>query len=341
MVSTRDIIDFANETHLSASVTDIVERAKSGGEIREKTKADYDRTFRRLVNLDDYERADEALSSVTRQSFYHDRAALLYGAAAAYKEQRKAVDVARKSGDLEAAMLAARRARSAVNAYVAAKEAKPPEERSAPRKSKRKSLPRHEQWREQVVQAASNPARDAVAVLRATGARPAEIEAGITLRHSMKNGEQVVVAMINGAKTDAEGEKGLGRRVVMFDPDSTAGRTLLDVIERKGNGVTVTRRARRIAKDFADIREKTGLKTVSAYSLRHAVAGDLKADGLDPVSIARTLGHISTRSQSRYGSSQQSSGGSGVRADLGRADRQPRSVPHPAPAAASNDPSPD
>jgi integrase len=48
---------------------------------------------------------------------------------------------------------------------------------------------------------------------------------------------------------------------------------------------------------------------VSPYSLRHQFAANLKAAGFDNIQIAQALGHLSVKSQQRYGSSGQGQGG--------------------------------
>ena len=75
-------------------------------------------------------------------------------------------------------------------------------------------------------------------------------------------------------------------------------------------GARVQRKAKRIAADFVDIRRRSGLGAISAYSFRHQSASDMKGRGDDPVKIAEALGHASTRTQSRYGSPSK-----GIRAD--------------------------
>jgi integrase len=47
----------------------------------------------------------------------------------------------------------------------------------------------------------------------------------------------------------------------------------------------------------------------SAYSLRHQFAANLKAQGFGPIEIAKALGHLSVKSQKRYGSASQGQGG--------------------------------
>ena len=69
--------------------------------------------------------------------------------------------------------------------------------------------------------------------------------------------------------------------------------------------------AKRIAEDLADIRRRSGL-TVSAYSFRHQVASDLKAQHADPVKVAEAMGHASTRMQARYGDGRKGSTGGAI-----------------------------
>ena len=85
---------------------------------------------------------------------------------------------------------------------------------------------------------------------------------------------------------------------------------------RDGSGakgeVTLSRKAKRIGSDFSDIKRRTGLSAVSAYSFRHQVSADMKAAGADPQDIARVLGHASERTQGRYGKPGKGRAGGGI-----------------------------
>ena len=63
----------------------------------------------------------------------------------------------------------------------------------------------------------------------------------------------------------------------------------------------MSRKAKRIGNDFADIRRRTGLAAVSAYSFRHQVSADLKAAGVDKNAIAQVLGHASNGPRAAMG----------------------------------------
>ena len=332
----QQVIDFVRETHGSAQGTDIVERAKSGLKINEKTKCDYNRTFRRVV---DFEAGGiEKLAGISRQSFYHHRAAVLHGLAMEYKQERAECDKAQRliimgNGDVTVAMTAARKARRAVDLYNKVMEMEAPEVRSAPRKSKRKTLPKSEDWRQVALDAAIKPAKDAVAVIAAFGVRPAEIEEGVTVAYTKtKAGKAVFIARIKGAKTTEN--TGLGVRWITIDPDSSGGKMLMSrFLGLTSHRLEVKRPARRIAKDFAKIREASGLKNISAYSMRHALCADMKAEGFSEENIAKVMGHISVRSQNRYGSKQQGGSNTGLlEVQTEREPREPQQSPRYTPS---------
>ena len=56
----------------------------------------------------------------------------------------------------------------------------------------------------------------------------------------------------------------------------------------------------------------------SFYALRHAASAELKAAGLDPLEVARCMGHASALSQKVYGTSAQGSGCYGISATASR-----------------------
>ena len=129
----------------------------------------------------------------------------------------------------------------------------------------------------------------------ATGCRPAEIERGVTIR---RDGDALAIE-IPGAKVTAD--KGQPIRRIAVDPASEVGRIIAMMLGNR-QGARVQRKAKRIAADFVDIRRRSGLGAISAYSFRHQSASDMKGRGDDPVKIAEALGHASIRTQSRYGS---------------------------------------
>lgn len=298
------LIDFVRETHDRAQGTDIVERAKSTKSIHERTWSDYERVARARLDMK-RDNPGQLLAGVSRQSYDHHRAALLAITSRIYSNQRKMMDKAQREGDLVTATQHARAARRAVDAYRAVMDTRKPIERSAPRKSKRRNLPRGDDWQRRAWDIATPTMKPAVAA-GWVGARPAEIELGISVERTFTTAGMTIIVTIPGAKTTER--SGQPSRKLYIDPRSAVGEALAEAIPDGEDGVTIRRRAKRISLDWSQrIRPQMGGKP-SAYSLRHQFAANLKAAGLDPVEIAKALGHLSVKSQGRYGSGRQGQG---------------------------------
>jgi integrase len=211
-----------------------------------------------------------------------------------------------KALDFGEAVEAARRARYAVVAFEKVTAMQRPPREPAQSLSKGRTLPPVSlPWQEQVLASATPKQKPYVALLWATGCRPAEIEAGVTVRR-VTGGIEVEIP---GAKVTAE--NGQPRRRILIDGKSKAGLHLAMALGAKDE-VTLSRKAKRIGHDFADIKRRTGLAAVSAYSFRHQVSADLKAAGTDPQAIAQVLGHASERTQGRYGKPSKGRAGGGI-----------------------------
>ena len=155
------------------------------------------------------------MDGVTAQSWHTTRAAVLYQLADECRRWRGVTD---RTLDLAEAVDAAKRARHAVLAYrqVLAMTRPEPEK---PRRSKRSTLPRM-RWQRVAFDAATKGQRAAVAVMWATGCRPAEIERGVTIR---RDGDALAIE-IPGAKVTAD--KGQPIRRIAVDPASEVGRII-------------------------------------------------------------------------------------------------------------------
>jgi integrase len=143
------------------------------------------------------------------------------------------------------------------------------------------------------------------------GARPNEIELGVLVERHWTDAGEMICVLIRGAKvTDRSGQP---ERVLWIRATSPEGLALLSAIPKGEMSTKVQRRAKRINLDWSQrIRPRIGGK-LSAYSLRHQFAANLKAARLDAVEIAEALGHLSVKSQQRYGSfSQGQAGGVGL-----------------------------
>lgn len=290
-------------------------------EVSQATRKDYERIARARLDLDD-EDAGQLMDGVTRQSWSKVRAALLYESERICLEQTRLQDVLQRAWKsaktdqeraeaFELVSEVARKANMAAKAFMWVSADKPPEFRSEPKRTKRRSLPPpklSEDWRSVGYEAASDARKPAFAVMWA-GARPVEIEKGVQVEMGLDPG--TVTVRIEGAKTGPHSGQEL--RTLVFQVDTPLGRALAEHAGNPGNPTLVRRRAVRLNKDFAAMREAKQLpKKISPYSLRHQFCADLKVDDWFPEWIARAMGHASARSQGNYGSVKQGRGGLGL-----------------------------
>lgn len=303
----RALWDDAKKKGLFAEVVKTTEIAKRGG-VLERTEegkspatlALYHRLARSRVDTS-AEGGGRLMEGVTAASWHTVKAAVMHQLAEEYRRWRKAGD---KEPDFARAVDAAKRARRAVLAFEkVAKMERPPRE-PVPSRSKGRTLPALS-WQEQVMASATVKQKPFVALMWATGCRPAEIERGVTVRR-VQGGIEIEIP---GAKVTET--KGQPRRKILIDAKSPAGLHLGMALGAKAE-IEMSRKAKRIGNDFADIRRRTGLATVSAYSFRHQVSADLKAAGVDKNAIAQVLGHASERTQGRYGRPSKGRAGGGI-----------------------------
>ena len=248
------------------------------------------------------------MEGVSAASWHATRAALLWGAARAWHKAMRDQDAAQKVGDIAGAMRHARRALTAAEVVGKIEVAEKPQEPKKRRASKRASLPKAADWQARVYEAATEAQRPAVALLWATGCRPAEIEKGVDVGRD-RQGRLIV--RIPGAKVHDGHGAGQPVRLLMIDEASPAGAALAAILGDAPR-MTVQRSATRLNKDFEAIRRRVG-GTASPYSMRHQVAADLKAV-MEAENVAAALGHRVTRSQARYGSTRQAKGGAAIMA---------------------------
>ena len=286
----------------------LIERARAGDEVSEVTARTYGATVTRRMDLD--QGGGRLMQGVSAASWHATKAALSWGAARAWRDEMRAGDRAQKAGDVAGAEAHVRRAIIAAEAVAAIETAQRPEPTKR-RATKRATLPKAEGWQARVYEAATDAQRPAVALLWATGCRPAEVGKGVDL---VRDDKGRLLVRIPGAKVREAHSAGQPVRMLLIDENTEAGKALAAVLgaEKKR---TIQRKAERLNKDFAAIRARIG-GSASPYSMRHQVSADLKADmGQDHAEeIAAALGHRSTRSQGRYGSVQQAKGSSAIKA---------------------------
>ena len=230
------------------------------------------------------------MDGVTAQSWHTVRTAVLHQLAEEYRSWRKVGD---KTPDFAEAVKAAQATRQAAILFDKVSKMERPAREVRQSRSKGRTLPALS-WQEQVMAASTPAQRPFVALMWATGCRPAEIERGVTVRR-VDGGIEIEIP---GAKVTATNGAASPQ-----DPDRCQKPRGLHLGVALGarQEIEMSRKAKRIGNDFADIRRRTGLAAVSAYSFRHQVSADLKAAGVDKNAIAQVLGHASERTQGRYG----------------------------------------
>ena len=306
----------------------LAERVTAGEAVSAGTAATYAATTARRIDLD-AEGGGRLMAGVSAASWHATRAALLWGAARAWHHEMRAQDAAQRAGDMGRAMTHARRALAAASAVQSIEAAERPEPTQR-RASKRRSVPAVPDWQARIYEAATKAQKPAVALLWATGCRPAEVEKGVDVGRDDRGR---LVVRIPGAKVHDGHGAGQPVRLLLIDEASPAG-VILAAILGDAKQVTVKRAATRLNKDFADIRRKVG-GTASPYSMRHQVAADLKVS-MEAEDVAAALGHRVTRSQARYGSTQQAKGRSAI-----KAAKATFPVKETRPSVAVKDPGPD
>ncbi len=156
--------------------------------------------------------------------------------------------------------------------------------------------------------------RTATLILALTGCRSSELGNGIQVSID-ENGH--LICKIQGAKvSDAKGHE---VRIIGFDPETNVfagylkgalerfnvtshtfflpGANAAGAVQRLGDRIRYT------------AQKRLGLKKVSAYSLRHQFASDLRDAGFSKVDIAMAMGHRTTRMRKHYGLKSYGKGG--------------------------------
>nr|WP_295885236.1 hypothetical protein [uncultured Devosia sp.] len=190
------------------------------------------------------------------------------------------------------------------------------EETKVPKASKRLSLKSTPANLDEIVaDKLGDRALPAGLVLILSGCRPKEIETGVTVE-MLPDGRLALA--IRGAKFTKK--TGHEWRVLTVSPARSAlAKRLRDLARAAGGTLLIKRKRRRLGKDIQAAAEAAGFKGISPYSFRHLVASRLKfmimhSKTISPeegkIIIAKMLGHISTSTQSGYGTSRQGRGGS-------------------------------
>ncbi|WP_339080617.1 hypothetical protein [Pseudomonas sp. TMP9] len=166
-------------------------------------------------------------------------------------------------------------------------------------KAKRRSLAGlPSNWRNQLLEAIASKHQLHCAIMVLTGARPEELGKPVELRALPDSSLEI---LIQGAKVSDNTDAGQAWRRLTLR--GGIAEKLRQAVVSKGGQISVApKQGLGLQKAIAAAAQKLGFQGVSAYSLRHAFAGDLKAQKADPDSISLALGHVSRASKSRYGS---------------------------------------
>lgn len=304
----------------AAAETDLVTRAKA--QVSDATAATYAEVYARRLKRSSQGTVTAAalLEGVSRASWHGTRAAIMYRLAHDASTAKANAEAAFKAGNLKIATAWAERR------YLLATIAKDVMKFSAPierrkRQTKRATIPTDPDWRAKAFEVATYAQKAGVALLWASGCRPAEVESGVDVTLIEEEGRRLLRIDVPGAKV---GEySGQPKRVITIDANSDPGSALLSVMGELIS-ITIRRKAAVLNNDFSRIRERmkrTGGAdwSISPYSMRHQMSADAKVhfaeifnedEAVD--SVATLLGHRVTRSQGRYGHPSQAKGGGGL-----------------------------
>jgi integrase len=151
-----------------------------------------------------------------------------------------------------------------------------------------------------MVDAAPSSCRDWILLLAVAGMRPEEIAQGVKVQ-PIEGGVQLT---IKGAKID----RGHGQPERIIAVNGALALLLAQggsrTIEAPSANAVSNAAGRLGRKVFGE--RRTHL--VSAYSFRHQFASDLKASGLDGVTVSAVLGHSVNDTKKQYGTSKQARG---------------------------------
>jgi hypothetical protein len=149
--------------------------------------------------------------------------------------------------------------------------------------------------------------QDVVAVLSATGARPAEFVKGIEVTLEAVG---TLHFKIEGVKTHG-GKYGQAERSFSVDVDRQELVYLRNRLMENNGPLVVKASAGALSDKIRQLSEKvfpSFKSTVSAYVFRHQVAADLKASGLLDTEVSAALGHGVDETKGYYGAAQSARG---------------------------------
>ena len=191
------------------------------------------------------------MDGVTAQSWHTVRAAVLHQLAEEYRSWRKVGD---RTPDFAEAVKAAQATRQAAILFDKVSKMERPAREVRQSRSKGRTLPALS-WQEQVMASATVTQRPFIALMWATGCRPAEIERGVTVRR-VQGGIEIEIP---GAKVTAT--NGQPRRKILIDARSP--------------GASPGRRSRCAARDRDEPESETDRQRLRGHSAANGSRGCL------------------------------------------------------------------
>ena len=293
--------------------------------VSEKTAAEYRKVFQKLT-----ENGTHFSQASSKNSFYKQRAASIFVLAESAKSLMNARDKCEKGTPEHAEIVQKLTEISSFfddfpahsdpengenQSKITWKDVKSDEKTASfSKKTGLGKLVKIENWQEKLFEKCSTKHQNALAISLLSGCRPAEIESGVVIK---KDESGNLILTIRGAKLSEI--RGQETRVLSISPDHFAAKHLLAQIEN-GQELTVSSNA----KCLSDATRQAGKRAfprlrigVSPYSIRHAVASQLKASGVAADAVAMTLGHAATASQSAYGRAHHGTKGAAALAIVG------------------------
>ncbi|GAU08888.1 site-specific integrase [Desulfoplanes formicivorans] len=210
-----------------------------------------------------------------------------------------------------------------------------PVKTKSPGKSKRKALRgMATNWREIMWDRCSNDDyKGALAILHLTGARPSEIERGVTVIGDENS--EFLEFVIRGSKVGKAKQNGQPERKIFINMrglvyDGSPVDYLLSCVADSGR-VVIRAKAKRLNDYVRRLSQKIWPRRknhISPYCYRHQLSADLKGEKCLPHKISMILGHRSTLSKKKYGTSGQARGNTHIEdVQCSHALREPPSSP--------------
>jgi len=290
--------------------------------LSESTQTQYKKAFSRMKERGS---TPEKIANTAR-GFYYYRAAWVHHHATQIRETLNSADRAQRAGDIQSWQESVSRlpelvretiryrpdpegknlANGLIGKWAVEAEKRVNAGQKINRHSKRvrlRGLPTN--WRSQMFAGLRSGSKyqDVVAVLSATGARPAEFVRGIEVTLDAAG---TLRFRIEGVKTHG-GKYGQAERAFSVSADRPELTYLRDRVIKNDGPLVAIAAAGALSDKVRQLSKKVfpGLKsTVSAYVFRHQVAADLKASGLSDREVSAALGHSVDETKSYYGAAQ-------------------------------------